>query len=104
MTESDSAISVEFTIGEGHPCTSGHFPGMPIVPGAFLLTKVEDAIINAFPGKTISSLKKVKFLNILRPEELASVSLQPKTENLVIFSIESKGVQIASGRAVLASL
>ncbi|HVJ54224.1 MAG TPA: hypothetical protein VM689_17290 [Aliidongia sp.] len=56
--------SVEHRFETGHPTAEGHFPGIPIIPGALLLDHALRAI-SAGPA----SLRMVKFLRPVRPGE-----------------------------------
>ncbi len=65
-----------FSIAKDHPCLAGHFPGQPIVPGVVILTEVCALLKQHAPSATIESVRKVKFLQKLLPEQ----------ECLVVFS------------------
>ena len=38
------ASYLEYCVPVDHPCVQGHFPGNPIIPGAFLLSEIVNAI------------------------------------------------------------
>ncbi len=95
-------VQEEFTIEKHHPCIDGHFPGMPVVPGAYLLCCVERFIGKCFPGRVITGLKKVKFSHRLVPGVAATIILQKAPNSYVTFSIQSDGGDILSGKAVCA--
>ena len=48
-------------------CFDGHFPGDPIVPGAYLLALAEGRL--ASEGWQMSAARRVKFLSPLRPDQ-----------------------------------
>jgi 3-hydroxymyristoyl/3-hydroxydecanoyl-(acyl carrier protein) dehydratase len=50
---------------DSHPAFAGHFPGMPVVPGALLLAAALDALALAGAGLEIAS---AKFLHPVAPE------------------------------------
>ncbi|MGD8176179.1 hypothetical protein [Marinimicrobium sp. ARAG 43.8] len=63
----------EFSVPEAAPCVQGHFPGAPVVPGAWLLARADAVLRQAYPGWRVSSFTKVKFLAPLRPDECARI-------------------------------
>ncbi|MDQ2076991.1 hypothetical protein [Marinimicrobium sp. ABcell2] len=63
----------EFTLSADEPCVQGHFPGMPLAPGAWLLGRIERTLLAEHPQSQLQSFKKVKFLSPLRPGELAQM-------------------------------
>lgn len=65
-------LEVEFTIPESHPSLPGHFPGEPIVPGVVLLSEYFSRLQQSL-GKSVSKIKRIKFVNIVKPEQLVSV-------------------------------
>lgn len=64
----------EFSVGADAPCVQGHFPGMPLVPGAWLLGRVDAELRAAYPGWRPTGFKKVKFLATLLPDQRARLS------------------------------
>jgi len=52
----------------------GHFPGNPIVPGAYLLARVIESAVLKFPNEGVFEIASAKFLSMVRPGE--DVSLQ----------------------------
>lgn len=65
---------VDFQLGEQDSCVQGHFPGAPVVPGAWLLAKMDLCFRAAFPEHRISAFSKVKFPSPLLPGEPARLS------------------------------
>lgn len=66
-------MTEQFCVSTDAPCVQGHFPGMPLVPGAWLLGRVHAAVQSRFPGYRLASLNKAKFLSPLLPEQHASI-------------------------------
>lgn len=64
----------EFSVSAEAPCVQGHFPGMPLVPGAWLLGRVDAELRAAYPGWRPTGFRKVKFLAPLAPEQVAQLS------------------------------
>lgn len=64
----------EFSVSTEAPCVQGHFPGMPLVPGAWLLGRVDAELRVAYPGWYPAGFKKVKFLAPLAPAQTAQLS------------------------------
>jgi len=71
------------------PWFSGHFPGEPIFPGVAQLGMVFDAIKQAC-GKNlkISQVKRVKFKQIIRPNDKIQIVAKPKDEDNNSFSFK----------------
>lgn len=65
----------EFTVSATAPCVQGHFPGEPIVPGAWLLGHIERRLREERPEAQLQRFNKVKFLAPLRPGEAATLRL-----------------------------
>ena len=99
-----------------HPMLAGHFPGHPIVPGAWLL-----AWIVARAGyhlgldggtRTVAGVKRVKFLQPLLPDQVFECLLAPggaaanptvDRSDTMRFTVTSAGALIAQGSLQLAS-
>ena len=62
-------MSIEFTVSESDGCVSGHFPGQPVVPGAYLMARVHRAVAGCYPDWALTGWKKVKFPAPLAPGE-----------------------------------
>jgi len=79
---------------------SGHFPGEPILPGIAQLSMIFDLINQCYYNNTkqlkISSLKKVRFKFLVKPEDLLEIKLHSadKPENTFSFKI-TKGDETA---------
>lgn len=68
-------MSEPFIVPADAPCLQGHFPEMPVVPGAWLLGKVHAALLTRYPDCRVEGVKKVKFLAPLLPGQTARISL-----------------------------
>ena len=66
-------MSEPFIVAADAPCVQGHFPGMPVVPGAWLLGKVHAALLVRYPDCRVEAVKKVKFLAPLLPDQPAQI-------------------------------
>ena len=51
------------------PFFDGHFPGNPIVPGAYLLSRVIESATQRYPGAGVFEVANAKFLSMVRPGE-----------------------------------
>ena len=85
-----------------HPMLAGHFPGHPIVPGAWLLAWVVCRGGTAFIGDRRialdSGIKRVKFLRPLAPDCPFECTLDPASRNDTMrFAVISNGGIIAEG-------
>jgi 3-hydroxyacyl-[acyl-carrier-protein] dehydratase len=88
-----------FRVPASHPCLPGHFPGNPLVPGVVLLDRVVAAIEAAHGPLGAVRLPQVKFVQPLRPDEAATVTLQPMPGDgrRWRFRVEREGVLLAGG-------
>jgi 3-hydroxymyristoyl/3-hydroxydecanoyl-(acyl carrier protein) dehydratase len=98
-----------------HPMLAGHFPDHPIVPGAWLLAWVVAAAtrqLTAGGSRSISAIKRVKFLRPLLPEQPfeCTLTLRPSTggahssgKDAMRFVVMSNGSLIAEGSMLLQS-
>lgn len=90
-----------------HPMFAGHFPGNPLVPGAYLLAIViEEA--RAQLRKTGSDhapigVRTVKFLAPLRPAQPFRCEFDPIDEQAWRFKIEGNTGRIAVGTLLVAA-
>jgi len=85
---------VDFTISPQDACVQGHFPGAPLVPGAYLLCRIDAALHEHCPDHQLVGFGKVKFLAPLLPGRRASLHIE-------VFSDEKAQVQITHEDAVL---
>lgn len=91
---------VDFTLNEQEPCLQGHFPGAPLVPGAWLLTKIDLCLRAHVPHLRLAGFSKVKFIAPLTPGMAAQLhaNLTQITEDLQPASVK---VQIRSGEQLI---
>ncbi len=88
------------TVDAGHPMLAGHFPGHPIVPGAWLLAWVVAAATRRLETtgdrRAVAGVKRVKFLRPLVPGKAFECELKAGAETLR-FTLTSDGSVIADG-------
>lgn len=63
-----------------HPSLPGHFPGAPLVPGVVILDEVLATLVEWRENSQLSSIRLVKFLAPLQPEQAFTISLSVKNE------------------------
>ena len=85
------------TVAEQHPSTQGHFPGQPLVPGAYLVARTEELILEDLPGYRLASLRKVKFLKPLLPGVCARLSYSVDDDGKARFSISDDLGKVLEG-------
>lgn len=89
------------TVAEQHPATQGHFPGHPVVPGAYLVALIEECLREDIPGARLTSLRKIKFLKPLTPGTKAVLEYELKADK-VQFSIGAGNEKLLEGSALIA--
>ena len=89
------------------PWFSGHFPGEPILPGVALVYIAEQAIMKNALAKgeevQLQALKRVKFIQPVRPGELLSINItgEEHDENILFsFKISNKENIVCSGSII----
>jgi len=99
MTDAESS-SKRCTVDPQHPMLAGHFPGHPIVPGAWLLSWViADAtrqLASAGNARAVTGVKRVKFLRPLGPSESFECELSTGSDT-VRFTLKCAAGVIATG-------
>ena len=74
-----SELAERGVVSADHPMLAGHFPGHPIVPGAWLLAWVVAAATRRLAAegesRSIAAVKRVKFLRPLAPDQAFECTL-----------------------------
>ena len=90
-----------------HPIFAGHFPGNPLVPGAYLLAIViEQArarLREMGSDRSPVGVRAVKFLAPVRPAQLFRCEFDPIDEQAWRFKIEGCTGRIAVGTLLVAA-
>jgi 3-hydroxymyristoyl/3-hydroxydecanoyl-(acyl carrier protein) dehydratase len=102
---SEDDIEISMMIAADHPAFAGHFPGAPVLPGAWLLALVLQAATEHPPlarrlGGT-PCIEQVKFLAPLGPGQRIVLRLAPRGGRLN-FDIACDARRIAHGRIAAA--
>lgn len=97
-----------------HPMLAGHFPGHPIVPGAWLVAWVVAAAARRLTAecetRAVVGIKRVKFLRPLAPDQAfecafkvgaRSVGNESVAHDSMRFTVHSSGTLIAEGSLLL---
>lgn len=92
--------SARHRVPPDHPMLAGHFPGEPIVPGAYLLAWVmgeaERALAASGTARRVAGVARVKFVRPLRPgEEFRCI--WRANESALRFEVATDDATVASG-------
>jgi len=90
---------MQFSIPHDHASLSGHFPGLPIVPGVVLLERVLEAIELANAPLGALRMPQVKFMQPLLPGEPAKVVLEGEAPRWR-FRVLRDAALLASGEVI----
>ena len=86
MIEPVDAKSEHGDVCADHPMLAGHFPGHPIVPGAWLLAWVTAAaqrrLAAAGDDRTVIGVKRVKFVRPLLPQQAFDCAFRSGVDTL----------------------
>jgi 3-hydroxymyristoyl/3-hydroxydecanoyl-(acyl carrier protein) dehydratase len=91
-------LECQLSIASDHPVYAGHFPGLPILPGAVLLDEALRAIGRS-RGVDLTrwQIAAAKFLKTVAPGEPLTLTHSAPTGASIRFVISSAGRVIASG-------
>lgn len=90
-------LSVDLT----HPSLPGHFPGMPVVPGVVFLSFILDEVRRQLPMIRISGVRKLKFLQMLLPQQSFVVEFAPPDHSSLRFKCWRAGNHSGGQRELL---
>lgn len=94
----DGAIRISKT----HPALAGHFPGNPVIPGVVLLSEIIAALERRQGGRVrVKGMPSVKFLAVLHPDAVATISFTPIRPGLIKFECHAGDALIAAGQVEL---
>lgn len=80
-------VSANIEMTQDSPWFSGHFPGEPILPGIAQLGMVFDAIWQSSnQSLKISSVSRVRFKQIVRPNDRLEIIAKPMEDNSGAYS------------------
>ena len=91
---------VRSAIMADHPSLPGHFPGAPLVPGVLILDEVLAALRDWQTDYELISIRAVKFLQPLKPEQQFTICLSANNgdRSEVNFCCRIEGRVIAEGQ------
>lgn len=97
----DHAPDQAFCVDSAHPALPGHFPGMPVVPGVVVLSRVLAEVRRQFPALQIAGINKLKFLRVLLPEQRFTVEFEQPSVNAMRFKCWQDGAVLTEGRLAI---
>jgi 3-hydroxyacyl-[acyl-carrier-protein] dehydratase len=79
LLKSGPEFSCQLEFDKNHPVLKGHFPGNPVVPGAWLIRAIHDTM-ELLTGRRLSMVhaSQVKFLQPVLPESTSVVNVEGK--------------------------
>ena len=95
-TEIDgNTIRATLTINASHEIFKGHFPEVPVLPGACMVQCIKELIETTFAIQSvIDKADMIKFLSMLNPVESnrvhAEIIIRDKTESQIVFQASLK--------------
>lgn len=96
---------IDILIPPDHPVFAGHFPGMPIVPGALLLDETLWAIATATGVPLIEcTVASIKFKSPVRPGQPVTLRFDETAESGFRFELRSNDGIVASGAILRAAI
>jgi predicted LPLAT superfamily acyltransferase len=84
-------------IEAGHPALTGHFPGVPVLPGVVLLDEILRAVEQTGGGGVRWTVGAAKFLKPVRPGETLTLECEPLPNGSMRFAFSSAGRPVANG-------
>lgn len=103
----DQEIRADIEVPAASSWFDGHFPGQPVLPGLAQISMVFDVIQKVSAGeRSVSSVSRVRFKRIIRPDDLLTVVAAPlkKEGDAFSFRIQSQGDLVCSGVMRLKSI
>jgi acyl-CoA synthetase (AMP-forming)/AMP-acid ligase II/3-hydroxymyristoyl/3-hydroxydecanoyl-(acyl carrier protein) dehydratase len=81
-----------------HPALPFHFPGDPLVPGAWLLALVESAARERFGAHlSVRGVPDTRFRQVLRPAEPFRITLDRVAAGRIKFSVDTANARVMDG-------
>ena len=92
----DWPVVAEWRASAGQDQFAGHFPGQPVVPGAYLLDAAV-ACIEAALGARVEAIRDCKFLATVAPDELLSLRVSATPRHVGIALLRCKTQVVCMG-------
>jgi len=98
VRRTDDAWEAEIVFPSGSLCFEGHFPGFPILPGVVQLATAQ-AAAERLAGRrlAVSSVRKMKFSHVLRPDGCVRLAVTRKAAGVYVYVYTSGDAVCASG-------
>jgi 3-hydroxymyristoyl/3-hydroxydecanoyl-(acyl carrier protein) dehydratase len=91
------AMSTALAIPADHAAFAGHFPAMPVLPGAVLIDAAMEHIAASRRLDLTRWRVTVKFLEVVRPGDVLILEHGPGSGTSIRFSISNTLATVASG-------
>ena len=97
LTGGEGIIKATITLDKSHPIFSGHFPGMPVVPGVCMMAIIKELLEEKVHRKlTLQNAANLKFLSLINPLENESVDVEIKYASGENNSLVAEGAILTS--------
>ena len=98
VSSSSDEVVMEAEAAPDSPWFSGHFPDDPILPGIAQIAMAFEAVKHLSGGDIkIREVKKVRFKQIIRPDDRVTISVSPGKGHTYAFRILLKGELACNG-------
>ena len=89
-------------VPRSHPALAGHFPGAPIVPGAWMLTLIEAECRKQFGARLrIAGIRHARFRKPVAPDRPFCIRLTLLAPGEMAFAVEDDGIRLVEGKLVV---
>ncbi|MBK9355867.1 MAG: hypothetical protein IPN08_00490 [Bacteroidales bacterium] len=102
LSQDNGSIKADIRLNAGHRIYSGHFPGMPVVPGVCQILIIKEVLCSCESDPALLSEAKVcKFINMMNPSDVSGLTCAITREELPGGGISFSGTLSDTNRTYL---